>query len=267
MGELKAHDAARRFHSTVAWENRHRRGDFNLGVLLLVVVMRNGVHEALLVDLVLEDGVLVPSLVDGGRVKVAELGVGVDLHLAEDELPAGEAAHGADKPHRGIVRLDDLTFPLAFERPRLIAVVCHFGVEDEQLDELFVAVISVRVQYRRALTAAVHCPTMRLLSELKNDVDSKLTFIDFLFLVGVRVGLVLLRPLPVRLDDFSQKMAQLELGRLVLVILQVMVFAVHPLRVNLPVLAHEKVGNVDFRVVVALDLVADLNPGVAVVVR
>lgn len=94
----------------------------------------------------------------------------------------------------------------------------------------------------------------------------RLTFVDFLLPVGVGVGLVLLRPLPIRLDDFPQEMAQLKLRRLVFVTLEIMVFAVDPLRMNLPVLAHEKVRNVDFCVVVALYFVAHLDPCVAVVV-
>lgn len=50
-------------------------------------------------------------------MKVAEFGVGVDFHFAEDELPTGEAAHGADKPNCRVVRLHHFALPFALERP------------------------------------------------------------------------------------------------------------------------------------------------------
>jgi hypothetical protein len=61
-------------------------------------------------------------------------------------------------------------------------------------------------------------------------------------------------------------MQQLLLGALELVTLEVVVAAVDPLRVNLPVAANEVVGNRLLRERVLLDAVADLNPRVTVLV-
>lgn len=47
--------------------------------------------------------------------------------------------------------------------------------------------------------------------------------------------------------------------------LLVVIPTINPIRMNLPVLTDKEVRDVDFSVFIALDLVADFDPGVAVV--
>lgn len=143
-GELKAYDAGGRLLATVPRKDRMRGGDLHFAVLHRIVVVLHGVHKALGAVLVmLQDGRLVPSLINGLGVVVAKLPIRVHLHLAEDELPAGEAAHGGHEAQVRTKALDQLPLLLVLELPLAVAGVGDLGVEDQQMHQLRVAVVGI----------------------------------------------------------------------------------------------------------------------------
>lgn len=108
--------------------------------------MLHRIKEALRIDFVLQYGRSIPRLINRLRMIIAKLAVVFHLNFPKDELPSGETAHGGNEPETGVKTLDYVAFSLAGKLPTLEAVVGDFGIKDEQLDQLFVAVVGVVIQ-------------------------------------------------------------------------------------------------------------------------
>lgn len=129
--KLETHHAGGRLFATVSREDRMGGGHLQLAVLHGVVVVLHRVDKAFgSVLVMLQDGALVPGLVDGRLVIVTEFPVRFHFHLPEDKLPASEAAHCGYKPKVGAEALDQPLFLLVFETPLAVTGIGHLGVEN-----------------------------------------------------------------------------------------------------------------------------------------
>lgn len=108
--------------------------------------MRHGVDKALRVYLMLEHCTAIPSLVDGSLVVVAKLFVAGHFHLPVNELPPRQATHRGHESQCGVVVVDQLSLVVILELPPAVALVRHLGVEEEQLHQLFIAVVGIGAQ-------------------------------------------------------------------------------------------------------------------------
>jgi len=94
----------------------------------------------------LQDGTLVPGLIDGRGMVVPEFTIRVHLNLSEDKLPTGQATHGGHKSQISTEPLDQLAFLIALEPPNTVAGIRYLGVEDEQVHQLLVAIVGIITQ-------------------------------------------------------------------------------------------------------------------------
>jgi len=147
VGKLKANHAGRSLLAAVPWKDGVRGGDLDLAILHVIVVVLHRVDEALRsVFVVLQDGTLVPGLVDGRGVVVAEFPIRVHLNLPENELPAGQATHGGHKTQISTEPLYQLALLVALKSPNAVTGVRDLGIEDKQVNQLLVAIVGIITQ-------------------------------------------------------------------------------------------------------------------------
>lgn len=95
----------------------------------------------------------------------------------------------------------------------------------------------------------------------------KLTRIRIVLFISFRIGFILNCPLPVGLENFPQKLLQFKLGCYELVTLKIMIFAVHPIRMNFPIFTDKIITDIHSSKFVFLDDITNFDPSISIIMR